>query len=257
MTAKTFLVVASLLAIAPISTVSAQDDANDGEKPRPTVRMPDDTRQVVGQAVERPAPAPPPSAAPVQPARPRIESRAASAPAAAAAAADDDQRRRNGARDRGDNPAVGRAVPRSDGRAAPAPAPAQRGRVEGPQNRGGTIRNRGNVYVAPPRYNYYSYPRRYYPVRLWRVRPRLLLLRPCTRGIRRAPIRVTTVAAAIPETTFSTMASCGCRSRRDSRMSTLTATFRSRGRLRRYVPGAEARSRAASHPNRGAGIRTA
>ena len=163
MTAKTFLVVASLLAIAPVSTLSAQDEANDGKKQRPTARVPDGTRQVVGQAVERPAPAPPSSAAPVQPARPRIESRAASAPATAAAAADDDQRRRNGGRDRGDNPAVGRAVPRGDGRAAPAPAPAQRGRVEGPQNRGGTIRNRGNVYVAPPRYNYYSYPRRYYP----------------------------------------------------------------------------------------------
>ena len=46
MTAKTFLVVASLLAIAPVSTLSAQDEANDGEKPRATVRMPDGTRQV-------------------------------------------------------------------------------------------------------------------------------------------------------------------------------------------------------------------
>jgi len=164
MTAKTFLVVASLLAIAPVSTLSAQDEANDGEKPRATVRMPDGTRQVVGHAVERPAPAPPPSAAPVQPARPRIESAAASAPAAAEVAAADDQRRRNGGRDRGDNPAVGRAVPRGDGRAAPAPAPAERGRVEGPRGRVEAPRNRGgSVYVAPPAYNYYYYPRRYYP----------------------------------------------------------------------------------------------
>jgi hypothetical protein len=55
-------------------------------------------------------------------------------------------------------------VPRGDGRAAPAPAPAQRGRVEGPRGRVEVPRNRGgNVYVAPPVYNYYSYPRRYYP----------------------------------------------------------------------------------------------
>ena len=153
MTPKSFLVVASLLAIVPVSTLYAQDE---GDKPAPTLQMPDGNRQAIireehPRAVERPAaPAPQPAAVP---ASARV---AEAAPAAAAAA---DQRRRDGGRDRGDNPQVGRAVPRGEGRAAPAPAPAPRGGgVQGQRNRG------GNVYVAPPVYNYYyNNPRRYYP----------------------------------------------------------------------------------------------
>src|SRR6185369_365574 len=68
---------------------------------------------------------------------------------------EDQQRRdRDGGRDRGDNPAVGRAVPR-DSRPAPPPT-SNAGRNE-PRYRS------GGVYVRPPRYNYYYYPRRYYP----------------------------------------------------------------------------------------------
>jgi hypothetical protein len=60
-----------------------------------------------------------------------------------------------GDRPRGDNPATGRAVPR-DTRTAPAPARPQ-GQRSGSYNRGRSI------YVAPPVYNYYYSPRRYYP----------------------------------------------------------------------------------------------
>ena len=159
MTPKLLLIVASLVAMAPVQALYAQDERAEGDKPRATVRSQDGGREatgpVVGQAVERsaPTPAPPPRSAPPQ----RIETRAASAPAAAAAsAAAEDQRRRDrdGGRDRGDNPAVGRAVPR-DSRPAPPPT-SNAGRNE-PRYRS------GGVYVRPPAYNYYSYPRRYYP----------------------------------------------------------------------------------------------
>jgi len=165
MTTKSLLIV-SLLVVSPIGSVYAQDEQNEGDKPAPTVRMPDGSRERVGpatgSAVARPAPQPAPQAAP-QPAAPRVERpivASAGAPAAAAAAAADDQRarERDGGRDRGDNPAVGRAVPRGS-RPAPPPEPGARndGRAV-PRSRGG-----GNVYVAPPVYNYYYYPRRYYP----------------------------------------------------------------------------------------------
>jgi len=156
MTLKPLLIATSLLAMAPVGTLYAQDD---GDKPAPTVQMPDGGRQAIireehPRAVERPAPAP--RAAAAAPAR-VAEPAAASASAGAAAA--DDQRRRDGGRDRGDNPEVGRAVPRGDGRAAPAPAPAPRGGVDRRRDNGGR-----NVYVAPPVYNYYyNDPRRYYP----------------------------------------------------------------------------------------------
>lgn len=154
MTPKPFLIVASLLAFAPAGIASAQDD---GDKPAPTVRMPDGSRErvgeAVGRAVERGAPAPAPTPAP--PAAPRVES---AAPAAAeqpqAIAVSADQRRRDGSRDRGDNPQVGRAVPRDSGRAAPAPPRAG--------GNDGRFRNGGNIYGAPT-YNYYYYPDRYYP----------------------------------------------------------------------------------------------
>lgn len=156
------LIVASLLAIAPVQVLYAQDERTEGEKPHATVRTQDGGREatgpIIGQAVERSAPvSPPPSAAP---APPRVETRAASAPAPAASAAAEDQRRRqrdDGGRDRGDNPAVGRAVPR-DSRPAPAPAPPSRAGRNDPRYRSG-----GNVYGAPRSYNYYYYPRRYYP----------------------------------------------------------------------------------------------
>jgi hypothetical protein len=75
----------------------------------------------------------------------------------APAAAEDQRRRgsRTGGRDRGDNPVVGRAVPR-DARPVPAPQVRRDGRNE-PRFRSGA------VYVAPRVYNYYQYPRRYYP----------------------------------------------------------------------------------------------
>jgi hypothetical protein len=157
MTSRTLLIVASLLAVAPVSTTYAQDE---GDKPQPTLRMPDGSRQRVGEAtgraVERTA-----APAPV-PAAPRGEAAPApAAPAAAPAAPDQRARERQGSRDRGDNPPVGRAVPRDEGRAAPAPPPSNGGRNDGravPRYRGGT-----NVYVTPPAYNYYYYPRRYYP----------------------------------------------------------------------------------------------
>ncbi len=164
MTPKTLVIVASLVALAPVSATYAQDE---GDKPQPTVRMPDGSRERVGQAtgraVERtsaPRPAPPPPA-------PRAAAPAAAPPAAASAPAPDQRaRERQGSRDRGDNPPVGQAVPRGDGRAAPGPGttPRNDGRNDGnnaravPRYRGGT-----NVYVTPPSYNYYYYPRRYYP----------------------------------------------------------------------------------------------
>lgn len=161
MTCKSLLIVASLLAIAPVQALSAQDERTEGDKPRATARTQDGGREatgpIVGQAVERSAPTPPP--APTAPAAPRVQTRAASAPPpAAAAAAAEDQRRRprdEGGRDRGGNPTVGRAVPR-DNRPAPAPAAPSRGDRNEPRYRS------GGVY-APPAYNYYYYPRRYYP----------------------------------------------------------------------------------------------
>jgi len=163
MTPKSLLIVASLFAIVPVQGLYAQDERSEGDKPHATVRTQDGGREatgpVVGQAVERSAPAPAAPAA--APAAPRVETRAASAPAPAAAASADDQRRARqrdeGGRDRGDNPVVGRAVPR-DSRPVPAgPAPSSRGARNEPRYRS------GGVYVAPPTYNYYYYPRRYYP----------------------------------------------------------------------------------------------
>lgn len=157
MSRKPFLVMAALLSIAPADALYAQDE---GEKPVPTVRTADGgreatTREDRPRAVERSAPQP---AGPVSTATSAIRpAAAAGAPAAAAAGSpQDDQRRRDGARDRGDNPAVGRAVPRES-----SPPPA---RTSGTTARGGFEgRNRG-VFVAPRVYNsYYYYPRRYYP----------------------------------------------------------------------------------------------
>ena len=159
MTTKSLLIV-SLLVVSPVATLYAQEEQNNGDKPAPTVRMPDGSRERVGPsvggAVERPAPQPAP--APVQPSAPRAEQPAAQpATAPAAAPADQRARQRDGGRDRGDNPAVGRAVPRGSGSTpAPPPSPRNDGRAV-PRARG------GNVYVAPPVYNYYYYPRRYYP----------------------------------------------------------------------------------------------
>jgi hypothetical protein len=158
MTPKSLLIVASLVAIAPVQALYAQDDGTDTA----TVRTQDGGREaagpIVGQAVERSAPtrSRPVAAAPA----PRVEPRGASAAAPEASAAAEDQRRRerDGGRDRGDNPAVGRAVPR-DSRPAPAPAPPSRTSRNEPRYRSG-----GNVYVAPRNYNNYYYnPRRYYP----------------------------------------------------------------------------------------------
>jgi len=162
MTPKSLLIVAVLLAIAPVQALYAQDERTEGDKPHATVRTQDGGREatgpVIGNAVERSAPTPRP--APAAPTVPRVETRAASAPTPSAPAAAEDQRRRqrdDGGRDRGDSPAVGRAVPR-DSRPAPAPAPQSRAGGNDSRYRGGA-----NVYVAPRAYNYYYYPRRYYP----------------------------------------------------------------------------------------------
>jgi len=162
MTTKSLLVV-SLLVVSPASLLYAQDDQNGGDKPAPTVRMPDGSRERVGpatgSAVARPAPQPAPAPAPAPPAATRAERPAAAAAAPPAAAAADDQRARDrdGGRDRGDNPAVGRAVPRGSRPSPTTPPPVRNdGRAE-PRSRG------GNVYVAPPVNNYYYSPRRYYP----------------------------------------------------------------------------------------------
>src|SRR5262245_28937980 len=114
MSRKPFLVMAALLSIAPAHALYAQDE---GEKPAPTVRSADGgreatTREDRPRAVERSAPRP---AGPVSTATSAIRPADAPAPAATAPAADDQRRRdgaRDGARDRGDNPVVGRAVPR-------------------------------------------------------------------------------------------------------------------------------------------------
>ena len=154
MSRKPFLVMAALLSIAPAPALYGQDE---GEKPAPTVRTADGGREATTRddrprAVERSAPQP---ASPVSTATSAIRPAAAPADAAAAPAADD-QRRRDGARDRGDNPVVGRAVPRET---APHPARTPRTNAQG----GFDGRNRG-VFVAPRVYNsYYYYPRRYYP----------------------------------------------------------------------------------------------
>ena len=159
MTPKSLLIIASLLVVTPGGTLYAQQDQqNEGDKPERTVRTPDGGRErigpAVGSAVARPAPQPAP--APAQPAATRAERPVAAAASAPVVPAADDQRREGG-RDRGDNPAVGRAVPR-DTRPAPSPAPQSRGGARSePRYRGGS-----NVY-APPVYNYYYYPRRYYP----------------------------------------------------------------------------------------------
>src|SRR5262245_60162191 len=157
MSRKPFLVMAALLSIAPAHALYAQDDA---DKPAPTVRTADGGREAITRedhprrAVERSAPQP---AGPVSTAASGVRPAAAPAAAAAAPAGDDDQRRRrDGGRDRGDNPTVGRAVPRD---ASPPPT-----RTPGTTARGGFEgRNRG-VFVAPTVYNNYYYnPRRYYP----------------------------------------------------------------------------------------------
>jgi len=150
MTPKSLLIV-SMLVVSPVAVAYAQDEQSDGGRER--------VGPAVGTAVARPAPQP---AAPAQPAPapPRAERPVAAAAASAPASADDQgARQRSGGRDRGDNPAVGRAVPRGTG-PDPGPAPGGQSRNDGrvvPRSRG------GNIYVAPPRYNYYYYPRRYYP----------------------------------------------------------------------------------------------
>ena len=173
MTLHPYVLAASLFAIAPVTvfqneaaaqTTEAVQTVDEGDKPAPTVRTPDGGRQAVPRE-----------------ARPRAEARPAAAPAPAAIAvraeqpqprpvAADDQRRNDGSRDRGDNPQSGGAVQRGDrprgdnpptGQAVPrqsrpAPAPAR------PQAQRGGNGGR-NIYVAPPVYNYYYSPRRYYP----------------------------------------------------------------------------------------------
>src|SRR5262249_13956801 len=112
MSRKPFLVMAALLSIAPARALYAQDE---GEKPAPTVRTADGgreapTRDARPRAVERSAPQP---AGPASTATSAIRPAAAPTDTAAAPAADDQRRRdgaRDGARDRGDNPVVGRAV---------------------------------------------------------------------------------------------------------------------------------------------------
>jgi len=159
MSRKPFLLMAALLFIAPANVLHAQED---GDKPAPTVRTPDGSREanVRGdrpRAVERSAPQrsePAPTGTSVI--RPVASPAAAAPDGASAAGADDGQRRRDGSRDRGDNPPVGRAVPRE---AAPPPT-----RPAGPASRGGFESRSRGVYVAPRVYNnYYYYPRRYYP----------------------------------------------------------------------------------------------
>jgi hypothetical protein len=157
MSCKPLLVIAALLSVLVASAANAQDEA---DKPAPAVRIPDDSREAIiredhPRAVERSAPAPTPSGR-ARVVEPAAVQPAAAPPRAAAAPAADDQRRRDGGRDRGDNPPIGRAVPRDSGPPpSRAPAPAQRGGFDN--------RNRG-VYVTPRVYNnYYYYPRRYYP----------------------------------------------------------------------------------------------
>ena len=152
MSRKPFFVMAALLFLAPVSVVYAQE----GERSAPDVQTADSGREATARddrprAVERSAPQP----------GGRTSTgtsviRPAGAPSAASAPAADDQRRRDGGRNRGDNPAVGRAVPReSSPPPARNPGTAARGGFEG--------RNRG-VFVAPRVYNNYYYsPRRYYP----------------------------------------------------------------------------------------------
>jgi len=157
MSRKPFLVMAALLSIVPAGAL-AQDEA---EKPAPTVQMPDGSRQAIireehPRAVDRSAPPPAKTSAPTRAIRPTAAAGAASPDSADASRAADDQRRRDGGRDRGDNPTVGRAVSRE---AAPPPA-----RTQAPSSRGGFESRSRGVYVAPRvYYNYYSYPRRYYP----------------------------------------------------------------------------------------------
>ena len=137
--------------------------AEDGDKPAPTVRGDDGQRQAVPRenhprAESRPAAAAAPAAVAVRATQPQP----ASAPVAA-----DDQRRNGGDRSRGGNPQTGSAVPRGErprdgnpqtGQAVPRAARPAPGRpVQTPRGGGRSI------YVAPPVYNYYYYPRRYYP----------------------------------------------------------------------------------------------
>jgi len=157
MSRKPFLVMAALLLIAPATLLYAQED---GDKPAPTARTRDGSREAVvrgngPRAVDRSAPREPaPTATSVV--RPAASPAATAPEGASAGAGDDDQRQRGGSRDRGDNPAVGRAVPRE---AAPPPA-----RPAGQASRGGFESRSRGVYVAPRVYsNYYYYPRRYYP----------------------------------------------------------------------------------------------
>jgi hypothetical protein len=169
MTPTPFVLAASLLAVQPVTafqnevatqTTEVAQSADEGDKPAPAVRTADGRRQAVERqqqprAETRPAPAP---AAIV------VEARAEQPQPAAA----DDQRRNDGGRDRGGNPQTGGAAQRGDrprgdnpptGQATPResrPAPAR------PQDnrRGG---NGPRIYGAPPVYNYYYSPRRYYP----------------------------------------------------------------------------------------------
>lgn len=158
---KAFLVMAALLSMAPADALYAQDE---GEKPVPTVRTSDGGREAITRddrprAVERSAPQP---ASPGSTATSVVRPAAAAGAPAAATSAQDDQRRRDGdqrrdgARDRGDNPVVGRAVPRES-----SPPPT---RTPGTTARGSYEGRARGVFVAPRVYNsYYYYPRRYYP----------------------------------------------------------------------------------------------
>ena len=161
------LVMASLVLLAPVHEVFAKG----GGQGHATARSASSGREAVGpvtgQAVERSAPAPGPfvsrarASEPSAPPPPSIrENGLMPPPMSAAAASADDQRRRGGAgqaggRARGDNPVVGRAVPR-DARPA-SPPPVRNSRIVEPRFRSGA------VYVPPRAYNYYYYPRRYYP----------------------------------------------------------------------------------------------
>jgi len=140
---KYLLVAAAVLAATPMAFAQETQSEQQVEQisapaPAPEVRMPM-PRVEAPRAESRPAPAPRTEAAPT--------------PAAATAPAAEDQRRAvPRTRDRGDNPAIGEAVPRGEVRGEPAPPPP------GPRSGGRTI------YAGPPIYNsYYYYPQRYYP----------------------------------------------------------------------------------------------
>jgi PEGA domain len=176
MTLHPIVLAATLFAIAPVAaleneaaaqTTETVQPVDEGDKPAPTVRTADGGHQAVPREAHprveaRPAPAPAPAVVAVRAEQPQPQ------PVAVAA---DDQRRTDGSRDRGGNPQTGGAAqrggdrPRGDnpptGQAAPRgsrPAPAPVGPQARREGNGGR-----NIYAAPPVYNYYYSPRRYYP----------------------------------------------------------------------------------------------